>query len=363
MDPITIASLVGTGLASGAVGLWAGRRSGDHEADDEPSIPMVPRSKFEQVERENEVLQKLAYLKDVEQFQKTELIGERNEFLKEQLAVVQAHNQVEAAAFLREDGVCVVGDDRSSEVGLLGAALGATSELTLGGRPPRSIEWRDARGNRLHLFEVELAGKNFYLAVWTLGVAVPDQIVGRLRYRCGGLDALDPAGGASSETTLGSVTADGEVGEALQPLFDGVEARGIGLYSGTSGELFARHVDAALNVVPLISEVSQAIGVVTRQEGKVGLDEESVVRLRAADGRQVGFHPFRVTGGGWHLLTLEVPANKTYPFDRMEKWIGRLGWRLPSVEETESHDGRQTSSENQSTTGRTTGQQATEGVS
>lgn len=362
MDPITIASLIGTGLASGAVGVWAGRRSGDQE-DDEPSIPMVPRSKFEQMERENEVLQKLAYLKDVERFQKTELIGERNEFLKEQLAVVQAHNQVEAAAFLREDGVCMVGDDGSSEVGLLGAALGATSGLMLGGRGPRSIEWRDARGNRLHLFEVELADKRFYLAVWTLGVAVPDQIVGRLRYRCGGLEALGASGEAASETTLGSVTADGEVGEALQPLFDGVDARGVGLYSGASGKLFSRHVDGALNVVPLISEVSQAIGVVTQQEGKVGLDEESVVRLRAADGRQVGFHPFRVTGGGWHLLTLEVPASKTYPFDRMEKWIGRLAWRLPSVEEAESSQGRETSSERQSTTGRTTGQQATGGVS
>jgi hypothetical protein len=226
------------------------------------------------------------------------------------------------------------------------------------------MEWRDDRGNRLHLFQVGVAGQDFYLAVWTLGVAVPDQVVGRLRYACGGLEGVDTTGDGTAETTLGPVTAEGEVGEALQPLFDGVDARAIGLYSGKEGELFSRRVDGALDVVAHIGDVSQAIGVVTEREGKTGLDEESVLRLRAADGRQVGFHPFRVTGGGWHLLTLEVPANKTYPYERMEKWIGRLAWRLPSVEESDSNERRETSTGKQaSTTGQTTGKRATGGVS
>lgn len=364
MDPITIASLIGTGLASGAAGLWAGRRSGEDDGEDEPSMPMVPRSKFEQLERENEVLHKLAYLEDVEWFQETELIGERTDFLKEQLAVVRAHSQVEAASFLREDGVCVVGDEMADNVRLLGAALASTAGLTLEGSAPRSIEWRDGRGNRLHLFQVEVAGQNFYLAVWTLGVAVPDQLVGRLRYRCGGLDAVGRTGDASTETTLGSVTAEGEVGEALQPVLDGVDARGIGLYSGTSGELFSRRVDGALDVVPHVAEVSQAIGVVTEQDHKTGLDEECVLLLRTPDGRQVGFHPFRVTGGGWHLLTLEIPSGKTYPFERMEKWIGRLAWRLPGGEDSQTNERQEPSPEHRSSTQRqTTGQHATGGLS
>lgn len=337
MDPITIASIVGAGLAGGIGGFLAGSQRSEEEPVEKSTSPPQADPRLDELDRENRALRRLTGLQAPKMIGDNEPFGPYQEFLETRLADLIASNSVRAAAFLDSDGLVLAGSDRTPGVEGLAAVFSTLVSIDVCDEPTARIVWTDHAGNRFEFHRVSQVGrKPLYLGVWTLSVQPSPAAISRIKYACSGLSAIEPTPNDHGRT----VTATSEAERALfESITTELDVYNIGII-GTQGTVAKLEAPTATRVE---DNLTSALRVITRLGlwvDELGTDTQQL-RYETMGGRVLGFHPFDSADGSIALLYLEVGADVTYPEDHMERWIGQIAWRLPKVEPDSDSDAEQ----------------------
>lgn len=328
MEPITIASLIGLGLAGGVGGFVAGRRTAPEP--DEPAHPTEPTSdpRVEELDRENRMLRRLTGLESPRMIGSGGLLGEHKGYFESQLAELVSSNTVKAAAFFGPDGLVVAGDDRRQEVQTLAAVFSGVDKLEFAGANASRTVWSDDRGNRFEFHRVVKSGERpIYLGVWTLSVQPPRSVIARIKYSCSGLKTV---GDELAQRPAGLRLTEPAERELFEPIVSTVDVFTIGVL-GLEGTVAHAEAANATGIRGGLRDVLRRIARLGTFVDTIG-DETTQLLVELESGRTLGFHPLETSDGHIALLYMEIGAGKEYPEDRMDKWSGQLAWRLPGID-------------------------------
>jgi hypothetical protein len=327
MEPITIASLIGLGLAGGVGGFVAGRRASGQKPTPERPQESPPDPRVEQLDRENRMLRRLTGLEAPRMIGEGGLLGEHKQYFEDQLAELIASNSVKSAAFFGPDGLVIAGNDRRSEVQALAAVFSTVRTVKLEeGEAPRVV-WSDQTGNRFEFHRVvPSSSRPIYLGVWTLSVKPPMSVLARIKYGCSGLQTVNEEPSKAGRPLRASGAPRSKLFESI---LQSVDVYTIGVI-GLEGTVAHVESDTSSDVRSSLTHVLQSISRLGSYIDGVGDDTDRLL-VELESGRVVGFHPLSTSDGRIALLYMELSAADEYPEDRMEKWVGQLAWRLPSM--------------------------------
>ncbi|QDG53936.1 hypothetical protein FIV42_25285 [Persicimonas caeni] len=328
MDPITIASLVGTGLVCGLGGFVVGTRR-DGSSEQTPAAPTRPPKdpRVDELTHENNMLRKLTGLGTPRRMLSAEVLGEHHDFLERQLAELVSCNHVRAAAFFDADGLVVAGQDRTPDVRMLASVFATALSLRVRNESFRRIDWVDSGGHR---FEFHALGDNgrLFLGVWAVSAEVPRSAVARIRYACAGLTGE----GTSSAKVSQTVRADGTRWEELfEPFTSAMDVIQIGVVT-PDGKTASLAASGSTPLTDDLRSVASRLDRLGHRSEAFDVGDTEYLVFTSPGGRRFGFHPLETSDGRVAFLYLETPADQDYPEQRMRKWLGQLAWRLPRVE-------------------------------